>query len=211
MAVTDRQRLKQSEARFRALVDAVTDYAIFLLDENGRVSSWNPGAERIKGYTESEILDRHFSVFYPPDEVAKGKPDRGLRVAAAEGRYEEEGWRVRKDGSRFLASVPITPVRDEGGALLGYAKVTRDITDKKRAQDAASQMRVLEERQQIAARIHMSAISLLFEVGMEIQGIALRSRDGSTRERLETAVSKLDDAIRELRSFVFHAEPAEPG
>ncbi|HYM97901.1 MAG TPA: PAS domain-containing protein, partial [Candidatus Sulfotelmatobacter sp.] len=106
-------RLKQSEARFHALVDSVTDYAIFLLDDDGMVISWNPGAERIKGYSEKEILNRHFSVFYTPEDVAAGKPERGLRVAALEGRFEDEAWRVRKDGSRFPASVLITPVKDD--------------------------------------------------------------------------------------------------
>lgn len=206
MATTDRERLKQSEARFRALVDAITDYAVFLLDEQGRVSSWNAGAEKIKGYRETEILDRNFSIFYPAEDVDEGKPVRQLETAAREGRFEEEAWRVRKDGSRFIADVVITPVRDEGGELLGFAKVTRDVTEKRRQQQVANRARASYERQQIAARIHRTAISLLSEVGMELQGLAVRSNETVTRDRLETAVAKLDEAIRQLRSFVFHPE-----
>ncbi|HYL08737.1 MAG TPA: PAS domain S-box protein [Candidatus Udaeobacter sp.] len=206
MAISDRQRLRQSEARFRALVDAATDYAIFLLDESGFVTTWNPGAERMKGYQEDEIVDRHFSIFYPPEDVTSGKPERSLEAALRDGRFEDEGWRVRKDGSRFMANVVITPVRDSDGELLGYAKVTRDITERKREQERAARVRASDERQQIAVHIHRTAISLLFEVGMELQGLAVRSKEVETRKRLEASVSKLDDAIRQLRSFVFHPE-----
>lgn len=206
MAITDRKRLKQSEARFRALIDAVSDYAIFLLDEAGRVTSWSPGAERINGYGEEEVVDRHFSIFYPPEEALSGKPARSLEMAALQGRYEEEGWRVRKDGSRFVANVVITPVRDDDGELLGFAKITRDITDQRRAQERAARARASDDRQLIAARIHRTAISLLFEVGMELQGLAVRTTDVELRERLETSVAKLDDAIRQLRAFVFHPD-----
>lgn len=206
MAISDRERLEQSEARFRALVDAVTDYAIFLLDESGRVTSWSPAAERIKGYREEEIVDRHFSIFYPPEDASSGKPARSLEAAVRDGRFEEEAWRVRKDGSRFIANVVITPVRDEDGELLGFAKITRDITDQKHAQERAARARTSDDRRQIAARIHTTAISLLFEVGMELQGMAVRTTDAGLRDRLENAVAKLDDAIRQLRAFVFHPD-----
>ena len=206
MATTDRERLKQSEARFRALVDAVTDYAIFLLDDSGRVTTWSPAAERIKGYREEEVLDRHFSLFYPAEDVSSGKPGQSLEAALRFGRFEEEGWRVRKDGSRFVANVVITPVRDEDGELLGFAKVTRDVTDQRLAAERAARSRASEDRRQIAGRIHKTAISLLFEVGMELQGLAVRTTDVDLRARLENAVAKLDDAIRQLRAFVFHPE-----
>ena len=206
MAISDRERLKQSEARFRALVDAVTDYAIFLLDESGRVTSWSPGAERMKGYREEEIVDRHFSIFYPPEDASSDKPARSLEAAVREGRFEEEAWRVRKDGSRFIANVVITPVRDEDGELLGFAKITRDITDQKRDQERVARARTSDDRRQIAARIHTTAISLLFEVGMELQGMAVRTTDAGLRDRLEDAVAKLDEAIRQLRAFVFHPD-----
>jgi PAS domain S-box-containing protein len=124
-----------SEERFGALVDGVRDYAIFWLDQAGHVTSWNQGAERIKGYRADEILGRHFSTFYPEEEVAAGKPDHELSVAKQEGHFEEEGWRLRKDGSRFWASVLITALHDDAGLLRGFAKVTRDVTERKRMQD----------------------------------------------------------------------------
>src|SRR3954470_12714276 len=122
-------RVEQDQ--FRLLVDSVIDYAIFLLDPRGVVMSWNAGAERIKGYKADEIIGRHFSAFYPPAEIARGKPDDELRVAEREGRYEEEGWRLRKDGTRFWASVVITALRNRHGELVGYAKVTRDLSERK--------------------------------------------------------------------------------
>src|SRR6185295_12949327 len=102
---------------------------------DGRVASWNAGAQRIKGYAPEEIIGRHFSRFYPPEDVAAGKPDRELEIAAAQGRLEDEGWRVRKDGSRFWANVIITALRGPDGALRGFAKVTRDLTDQRRLLD----------------------------------------------------------------------------
>jgi PAS domain S-box-containing protein len=136
--ITERKRAQEarrrSEERFRLLVESVEDYAIFLLDTDGRVVSWNAGAERIKGYLADEIIGHHFSAFYPEEDRRRNKPERALRVAAAEGRFEDEGWRVRKDGSRFWADALITAVRDEAGRLRGFAKVTRDLTERKRAE-----------------------------------------------------------------------------
>src|SRR5205814_2151188 len=119
---------------------SVRDYAIFLLDPSGHIVTWNPGAERIKGYKPEEILGRHFSAFYPPEDRAAGKPERGLRTAAAEGRFEDEGWRLRKDGSRFWANVIITALRDPAGNLRGFGKVTRDLTERRRAEEQALQL-----------------------------------------------------------------------
>jgi PAS domain S-box-containing protein len=130
------ERLRASDESLRRLVDGVKDYAIFMLDPTGLVATWNAGAERIKGYASNEIVGRHFSQFYPPEDVRDGKPETELRTAAAEGRYEDEGWRVRKDGSRFLANVVITAVSDGSGKLVGFAKVTRDVTERHRAEDA---------------------------------------------------------------------------
>jgi PAS domain S-box-containing protein len=132
-----------SEERFRLLVEAVSDYALLMLDPKGNVVSWNPGAERIKGYKADEILGRHFSCFYLPEAVAKGHPDTELRIAAAEGRYTEEGWRLRKDGSRFLAEVVITAIRNKNDELTGFAKITRDISERKSSSD---NLRASEER-----------------------------------------------------------------
>jgi PAS domain S-box-containing protein len=121
--------------QLRLLVASITDYAIFALDPDGRITSWNAGAERIKGYAADEVIGKHFSIFYPLADVRAGKPDEELRVAAAEGRLEDEGWRIRKDGSTFWANVVITALRDERGELVGFAKVTRDLTVRKRAED----------------------------------------------------------------------------
>jgi PAS domain S-box-containing protein len=132
-----------SERRFQLLVDRVRDYAIFMLDPQGVVSSWNAGAQRFKGYTAGEIIGQHFSCFYSPEDQQAGAPQQALAIALAEGMFETEGWRVRKDGSRFWASVVIDPVRDDTGDLIGFAKITRDITDRKTAQEA---LRQSEER-----------------------------------------------------------------
>ncbi|HZX26082.1 MAG TPA: PAS domain S-box protein, partial [Telluria sp.] len=123
------------EQRLELLVSGIRDYAIYMLDPRGYVSSWNSGAQRFKGYAEHEVIGRHFSDFYTPEDRAAGLPERALRVALEEGKYESEGWRVRKDGARFWASVVIDPVYDSAGHLHGFAKITRDITDKKRMQD----------------------------------------------------------------------------
>ena len=131
-----RERLRQSEEQFRILVQGVGDYAIYMLDAEGHVSSWNPGAQKIKGYRLEEILGRHFSCFYTDEDRIGGEPRRALEAAAREGRYEREAWRVRKDGSRFMASVVIDRICDEEGNVIGFAKVTRDITERVEAQRA---------------------------------------------------------------------------
>jgi PAS domain S-box-containing protein len=129
------EALHASEQRFHQLVDAVTDYAIFMLDATGHVASWNSGAQKNKGYQEHEILGRHFSVFYSAEDRAAGKPDAVLATVLREGRFEEESWRIRKDGSRFWANVVITALRDQKGAVTGFAKVTRDLTAKRAAEE----------------------------------------------------------------------------
>ncbi len=143
--LTDRQHsratLQQSEEQFRRLVQGVTDYAIYMLDPEGYVISWNAGAQRIKLYTEREILGRHFSTFYTEEDRAAGTPYEGLKIAATTGRWEKEGWRVRKDGTRFLAHVIIDAIHDDSGSLIGFAKITRDITERKRQQDALDHAR----------------------------------------------------------------------
>lgn len=135
--------LRAGEEHFRLMVDGVADHAIFMLDATGHVMSWNPGAELFKGYRSEEILGQHFSVFYPPEEIAAGRPARELLIAAAEGRIEDEGWRVRRDGTRFWANVVITEIRNPDGTLRGFSKITRDLTER-RATDLA--LRVAEER-----------------------------------------------------------------
>ena len=130
-----REVLRQSEERFRLLVEGVRDYAIFMLDPYGYITTWNQGAQRIKGYDSEEIIGEHFSIFYTDEDVERGHPEEELRIAKAEGSYEEEGLRVRKDGSTFWASVLITALRDKDGELRGFAKVTRDITARKEAEE----------------------------------------------------------------------------
>src|SRR3569623_1951404 len=128
--------LRESEEQFRLLVQGVTDYAIFMISPIGEVTNWNVGARRIKGYTQDEIIGAHFSRFYTQEDLAKGLPATALSTAAREGRFEHEGWRVRKDGSKFWAMVVLDAIRNEKGELIGFAKVTRDITEKRMAAEA---------------------------------------------------------------------------
>jgi PAS domain S-box-containing protein len=136
-------RLQERERDFRMLVQSVTDYAIFMLDPNGIVTNWNAGAERIKGYRSGEIIGRHFSCFYTEEDRAAGLPRRALATAARDGRFEMEGWRVRKGGERFWANVVIDPIRDDTGRLVGFAKVTRDITERRKAEEALAESAAL--------------------------------------------------------------------
>lgn len=143
--LTDRKMaeevLKQSEQQFRLLVQSVTDYAIYMLAPDGRVTNWNPGAQRIKGYLPEEVIGKHFSMFYTPEDREAGEPQRTLDTAIREGRFENKGWRVRKDGTRFLANVVVDPIWGETGTLLGFAKITRDITEATQAQQTLEQTR----------------------------------------------------------------------
>ncbi|HEY7386251.1 MAG TPA: PAS domain S-box protein [Beijerinckiaceae bacterium] len=135
------EALKRSEEQFRLLVNGVTDYAIYMLDPQGRITNWNSGAERIKGYRLDEIIGEHFSKFYGVEDRERGEPQRGLEIAAREGRFEKEGWRIRKDGTRFWANVVIDAVRDDAGELIGFAKITRDVTERKEAERSLEQAR----------------------------------------------------------------------
>ncbi len=169
------EALHASEDRFRLLVESVRDYAIFMLDPEGRVATWNLGAERIKGYVAEEILGQHFARFYPPEEAAVGKPARELAEAAAHGRFEDEGWRFSKDGSRFWANVVITALRDEDGALVGFAKVTRDLSERKRAEE--EQVRLAREQ---AARTEAEAMQRRTALLAEASRLLATSVDDST-------------------------------
>lgn len=136
----DRMAASQSEeGRYRLLVEAITDYAIYMLDPSGIISSWNQGAQRFKGYEPAEIIGQHFSLFYTPEDLAAGLPATALATAATEGKFEAEGWRIRKDGSRFWAYVIIDPIRSPSGKLLGYAKITRDLTERRKAEETLRQ------------------------------------------------------------------------
>jgi PAS domain S-box-containing protein len=176
------------EDRFRLLVDAVTDYAVFMLDPDGIVSTWNAGAQRIKGYQASEIVGRHFSVFYPVESVAMGLPTRMLDMAAADGEYVNEGWRLRKDGSRFWASVVITALHAEDGTLLGFGKVTRDLTERRAAEDS---LRTANQRQiEISAELAeanaylkniFNASTLVAIIATDLRGIITLFNCGAER------------------------------
>jgi PAS domain S-box-containing protein len=167
-------QLFASERRYQLLVEGVKDYAIFMLSPDGHIASWNPGAERIKGYSAAEIIGQHFSRFYPEEDVRAGKPAKQLKRAIEEGRFEDEGWRVRRDGSKFWADVVITPVLDNEGRLQGFSKVTRDITDRKQAEEnlRALSGRLLqvqdEERRRMARELHDSAGQILAAMGMNL-------------------------------------------
>jgi PAS domain S-box-containing protein len=137
--------LTGGEELFRLLVESVRDYAIFMLDAKGCVATWNPGAERLKGYRADEIVGRHFSTFYPEVDIAAGKCEMELEVAAREGRFEDEGWRVRKDGSQFWANVVISAVHDMRGELVGFSKVTRDLTERRRNEDERARRLAAEQ------------------------------------------------------------------
>src|ERR1043165_8781656 len=143
--------LLESERNFRLLVGGVTDYALYMLDPAGVITSWNIGGQRIKGYTPEEILGQHFSRFYTETDRANGKPQRALQIAREQGRYEEDGWRVRKDGTFFWASVVIDPIQEDG-KLIGFAKITRDITERREAQLKLEEMQKhLAESQKLDA------------------------------------------------------------
>jgi len=150
------QALLEAERRFRILVQGVTDYAIYMLDPEGRVTNWNAGAQRIKGYAPNEIIGEHFSRFYTPEDLNAGVPKRALETARETGRYEAEGWRVRKDGTRFWASVVIDAIKDDEGKLIGFAKITRDMTEKREAR-----LRLDESREQLFRSQKMEALGQL--------------------------------------------------
>src|SRR5882672_11045577 len=153
-----------TDEQFRLLVQSVTDYAIFLLDSSGRVISWNEGAERIKGYSAGEIVGRPIALFYPPEDRDAGKPEQGLNCAEREGRFHTEGWRLRKDGSRFWAGVMITALRDARGGLRGFAKMTRDMTARQRERENEQRVAAMLERQRALAELSLLALG---ETGLE--------------------------------------------
>ncbi|AZO31040.1 MAG: PAS domain S-box protein [Mesorhizobium sp.] len=178
--VAAHETLLQSERRFRILVDGVVDYAIYMLDPSGMITNWNAGAERLKGYTADEIIGQHFSKFYPREERAKGTPLRVLETAARDGRYEGEGWRVRKDGSRFWASAVVHPIRDDAGRLEGFAKVTRDITERRAAHEALRE----SERQ---FRLLVSGVTDYALYMLDLNGLVTSWNAGAERIKGYTA------------------------
>jgi PAS domain S-box-containing protein len=153
------EKLRWTEQSFRLMVESVSDYAIVMLNPEGCVSTWNTGAQRIKGYQTDEIVGRHFSTFYPPEDVASGKPQHDLEKAAASGRYEDEGWRIRKDGSLFWANIVFTSIRDHDGELRGFAKLTRDLTERNKVEAILTDARALAEKANLAKSDFLSSMS----------------------------------------------------
>jgi PAS domain S-box-containing protein len=227
---------RQREQQFRLLVEAVQDYAIFMLDPDGNVSTWNLGAERIKQYRAEEIIGKHFSIFYPKEDVRGGKPQWELVVAAKEGRFEDEGWRIRKDGSRFWANVVITALRDNSGHLVGFAKVTRDITERMQAQVALEQevgekreterqlhkseksLRALslhllrtqdEERKRIGRDLHDSLGQYLAVLKMKLDSLVslIGQQEGVAARDLAQCICLTEDSIREVRTVSYLLYP----
>lgn len=210
---------------FHLFVDSVQDYAIFMLDPCGNVMTWNAGAQRIKGYQTSEIVGRHFSCFYPTEDVQVGKPQKLLDEAAAKGRVEYEGWRVRKDGSRFWASVALTAVRDRDGRLIGFGKVTRDLTERIAAQRALEEtnqkleqsehsLRELsryllraqdEERRLIGREMHDSLGQVLSVLKMKIDAVS--AQESNMSEELSQCANLVEQAVTEVRTVSYLLYP----
>lgn len=212
------EELRLSEERFQLMVSAVKDYAIFMLDPRGRIASWNEGARRIKGYAPEEILGKHFSIFYTRPDIDRGHPQYELEKASAEGEYQEEGWRLRKDGSRFWASVLITRVNDADGNLIGFAKVTRDLTERKLAEEqlrkanAGLEKRVQERTRELeeALRSRDEFLSIashelktpLTSLQLQLQLVSRRlSQDASDSALIEDLSKSVAISLRQVGSL----------
>lgn len=176
------EELRRSEERFRLLVQSVTDYAIYMLDPDGRVTSWNAGAERFKGYEAEEIIGEHFSRFYSEEDRAAGIPRIALETAEREGQFEAEGWRMRKDGSRFWASVIIDSIRNEDGVLLGFAKVTRDLTEKRATEEQLRQSQKMEAVGQLTGGLAHDFNNLLTGISGSLEMMQIRLAQGRTAD-----------------------------
>jgi PAS domain S-box-containing protein len=209
------RRLVESEERWRLLVQKVKDYAIFMLDAEGRIATWNEGAERIKGYTAEEIIGQHLSTFYLPEDVQRGHPARLLKTAATQGHVEDEGWRVRKDGSRFWAYISITALRDDQGGLRGFVKVTRDLSERRQAELTYRELsgRILkvqdEEQRRIALELHDSTSPLLTELIGKLYA-AKRQTGGSSdmAKALDDSLTLAEHATSVIRETCSLLHPA---
>jgi PAS domain S-box-containing protein len=204
--------LRESERRFRLLVEGVSDYALFLLDPNGIVTNWNAGAERIKGYKADEIVGQHFSRFYTDADRAAGRPAQALHTALTEGRFEAESWRVRKDGSRFWANVVIDPIRDETGTLIGFAKITRDVTERREAQIAQQRNEAqqahaqrMEALGQLTGGVAHDFNNLLMIIGGHVRTVkkllADDPRGRRAAEAIEIAAQRAESLTRQLLTY----------
>jgi PAS domain S-box-containing protein len=198
----------EAEKPFALLIEAVQEYAIFRLDPEGNVATWNAGACRITGYTAEEIIERPFSVFYTPEDLASGKPARELAQAAEHGQCRDEGWRVRKDGRRFWATVAITAVFDGDGSLQGFVKVTRDDTDRRQAEEQVRHIELLTERERIANDLRATIVHRIFEAGLSIQGLLQLTSDPIASTRIQNAVDLLDETLKDIRTVVLGLDTA---
>ena len=205
------EELRKSEEQFRLLVESVGDYAIFMLDAGGHIASWNLGAQRAKGYQAEDVLGRHFSIFYPPEAVASGHPEYELEVASAEGRYEEEGWRVRKDGSYFWANVVITALRNKAGRLVGFAKVTRDVTERKQLLERLEQA-ARERTQLLAVTAHELRTPVAVVTGFAATlGEHWEELDNQERADMLASMRRGGDRLSRLVDDLFTAARLETG
>ncbi len=231
-----KKRFEQSDQVFRLLVDSVKDYAIFLLDPEGHVSTWNQGAERIKGYRASEIIGEHFSRFYPREAIESRWPERELEIAAKEGRYTDEGLRVRKDGSTFWAYVVITALRDEAGTLKGFSKVTRDLTERRDLEERTRQLnkelrarvnQLMESQRQVELRtLELQKLSnelmrvqdeehrrlsrtLHDELGQELVALKMELdlQNSAQEEKLTPAIVATERALSKVRNISYLLHP----
>jgi PAS domain S-box-containing protein len=191
------EELRQSEERFRLLVEAVEDYAIFMLDPGGHVVSWNAGAQRINGYRSDEILGQHFRVFYPREKQESRHPEHELRIAIREGHYEEEGWRVRKDGTQFWATVLITAVRNQAGEHVGFAKVTRDITERRRV--ASERERTMAALGVANRELEKANVELVRGAEQQAQFLAVTAHE--LRTPLSVILGSADSLAEHLREM----------
>lgn len=188
-----------SDALYRELVENIKDYAVFLLDAGGRVVTWNPGAQRIKGYAAEEIIGKHFSIFYPEQDRLRGKPARALKIAAERGQWEEESWRIRKDGTRFWANVVITPLIEPDGTLRGFAKVTRDLSDWKRMEDERVSLETVTEE----ALAHLNLDDLLGALlgrisdALQVDTVAILLLDESEKVLVARAAKGLEEEVEQ--------------
>ncbi|HXR88403.1 MAG TPA: PAS domain S-box protein [Stellaceae bacterium] len=204
-------KLLESERRFRLLIEALTDYAIIMLDRDGYVSNWNPGAQRIKGYAAEEIIGKHFSIFYTPEDRASGVPEQALDIVRKEGRYEVESWRLRKNGERFRASVVMDAIRGHDGEIDGFAKITRDITERheaqlalQRAQEQLAQSQKIEALGQLTGGIAHDFNNMLMVVSGHAQSLKTRlktPRDVRAIEAIELAARRGERLTRQLLAF----------
>jgi PAS domain S-box-containing protein len=199
---------------FRLLVEAVLDYAIFMLGPDGRVLTWNLGAKRIKGYSAAEIIGQHYSIFYTPEDRANGRPERVLGGAERQGRYEDEGWRLRKDGSRFWADVVVTALRDANGKTYGYAKVTRDLTERRASEERERKLLAAQEARKAAEEALRTRDQFLGIASHELKTpiaslhLATQALEHAYRagklddERLEKSLPRMSNATERLTSLV---------